>query len=122
MAFVKVLVANLFAGASLQKLESGLVYEVDDAIAAKWIAAGKAEASEDKGGEKLSFEVATPSAPIAIDESVSQSQLFDALERIAKLTDEAKEAKKISDDALAAEKQRADAAEAELSAATKKGK
>jgi hypothetical protein len=30
MALVKVLVANLFAGASLQKLEVGQVYDVDD--------------------------------------------------------------------------------------------
>jgi len=62
MALVKVLVANLFAGASFQKLEAGQVYDVDDAVAEKWIAQGKVEKSTEKKGEKLTFEVATPSA------------------------------------------------------------
>lgn len=62
MALVKILVENLFAGASFQKLEAGKVYDVDDAVAENWIAAGKAEATKEKG-ETLLFEVATPSTP-----------------------------------------------------------
>ncbi|BEO80446.1 hypothetical protein SMTE5_14770 [Serratia marcescens] len=50
MALVKVLVANLFAGANFQKLEVGKVYEVDDAAAGKWIADGKAEQSAVNNG------------------------------------------------------------------------
>ncbi|MDK7920354.1 hypothetical protein QP613_09800, partial [Aerococcus urinae] len=80
MALVKVLVANLFAGASLQKLEAGQVYDVDDSIAEKWIKQGKVEKSTEKKGEKLVFEVATPSAPVASGASDLQSKLNDALE------------------------------------------
>ena len=55
MALVKVLVANLFAGANFQKLEVGQSYDVDDGVAEKWIASGKAEKSTEKKGEKLLF-------------------------------------------------------------------
>lgn len=56
MALVKILAANLFAGANFQKLEVGKTYDVDDAIAEKWITDGKAEESKEKG-VKLHFEV-----------------------------------------------------------------
>ncbi|WP_228034939.1 hypothetical protein [Enterobacter hormaechei] len=55
MALVKVLVANLFAGVSLQKLEAGQVYDVDDSIAEKWIEQGKVEKSTEKKGESSSL-------------------------------------------------------------------
>lgn len=122
MALVKVLVANLFAGASLQKLEAGQVYDVDDAVAEKWIASGKAEKSTEKKGEKLVFEVATPSAPVNADLTGIQKQLGEALEQVKALTDEAEAKDKVHADALAAETKRADEAEAALAAATKKDK
>lgn len=122
MALVKVLVANLFAGASLQKLEAGQVYDVDDAIAEKWIEQGKAEKSTEKKGEKLTFEVATPSAPVNADLTGIQKQLDEALEQVKTLTDEAEAKDKAHADALAAETKRADEAEAALAAATKKDK
>lgn len=133
MALVKVLVANLFAGASFQKLEAGQVYDVDDSVAEKWIAQGKAEKSTEKKGEKLTFEVATPSAPVSTDTSVLQSQLDAANDQIKTLTDAAETKDKEHADALeaanakhaealAAETARADAAEAALADATKKAK
>lgn len=132
MALVKILAKNLFAGASFQKLEAGRVYDVDKAIAEKWIAAGKAEASKEKG-EALTFEVATPSAPVSTDTSVLQSQLDAANDQIKTLTDAAEAKEKEHADALdaaneehakalATETSRADAAEAALADATKKAK
>lgn len=133
MALVKVLVANLFAGASFQKLEAGQVYDVDDSVAEKWIASGKAEKTSDKKGEKLAFEVATPSAPVSTDTSVLQSKLNDALEQLKTAKDAAEAKDKEHADALeqlktahatelAAANDRADKAEAALTAATKKDK
>ena len=133
MALVKILSANLFAGASFQKLEAGVVYDVDDAIAEKWITAGKAEKTSEKKGEKLAFEVATPSAPVAAVSSALQAQLDAALAEVQVLKDAAEASAKSQADALDAaeqasataldaEKQRADAAEAALAEAVKKGK
>lgn len=133
MALVKVLVANLFAGASFQKLEAGQVYDVDDSVAEKWIANGKAEKTSEKKGEKLTFEVATPSAPVSTDTSVLQSKLNDALEQLktAQVAVEAKDKehadaleqlKTAHATELAAANDRADKAEAALTAATKKDK
>ncbi len=82
MALVKVLVANLFAGANFQKLEVGKVYEVDDAVAGKWISDGKAEQSAEKKGEKLALEVATSTATASADTSALQTKLDDALEQL----------------------------------------
>ena len=133
MALVKVLVANLFAGASFQKLEAGQVYDVDDSVAEKWIAKGKAEKSTEKKGEKLTFEVATPSAPVSTDTSALQSQLDAANDQIKTLTDaaEAKDKEHVEAleaanakhaESLATETARADAAEAALAEALKKAK
>ena len=122
MALVKILVNNLFAGASFQKLEAGQVYDVDDAVAEKWIASGKAEKATEKKGEKLAFEVATPSGPVSADSSAFQSQLNDALAQIKQLQDDATTKEKEHADALAAETKRADDAEAALAAAIKKDK
>ncbi|MBW9438403.1 hypothetical protein [Enterobacter roggenkampii] len=133
MALVKVLVANLFAGASLQKLEAGQVYDVDDSIAEKWIEQGKAEKSTDKKGEKLVFEVATPSAPISSDSSALQAKLNEALEQLKQAHSDAEVKDKGHADALEQLKQahaaeleaatkRADEAEAALTEATKKAK
>lgn len=122
MALVKVLVANLFAGASLQKLEAGQVYDVDDAVAEKWIGQGKAEKTTEKKGEKLTFEVATASAPVNADLTGIQKKMTDALEQVKSLTDEAEAKDKAHADALAAETKRADEAEAALAAASKKDK
>ncbi|ERK06053.1 hypothetical protein L580_2737 [Serratia fonticola AU-P3(3)] len=119
MALVKILAKNLFAGASFQKLEVGVIYDVTDEVADKWIKSNKAEKSMEKKGEKLTFEVATPSVSAGIDDSQTQSQLFDALAQLSKLTDEAEAANKANADALAAEKKRADEAEAALAATTK---
>lgn len=133
MALVKVLVSNLFAGAGFQKLEAGQVYDVDDSVAEKWIAQGKAEKATEKKGEKLTFEVATPSAPVSTDTSVLQSKLDEALEQL-KIAQDAAEAKDGDHAAaleqlktahateLAAANDRADKAEAALTAATKKDK
>lgn len=133
MALVKVLVANLFAGASFQKLEAGQVYDVDDSVADKWIAQGKAEKTNEKKGEKLTFEVATPSAPVSTDTSVLQSKLDDALEQLKTAQDAA--VAKDEEHAAALEQlktahatemdeanKRADEAEAALTEATKKAK
>ncbi|MFK3927423.1 hypothetical protein ACI2J7_01490 [Serratia bockelmannii] len=133
MALVKVLVANLFAGANFQKLEVGKVYEVDEAVAGKWIADGKAEQSSEKKGEKLTLEVATSTATASADTSVLQTKLDDALEQLkqaqaaaaAKDKEHAEaleQLKQAQAEELAAEKQRADTAEAALAAATKKDK
>ncbi|EPV3661280.1 MULTISPECIES: hypothetical protein [Enterobacter cloacae complex] len=133
MALVKVLVANLFAGASLQKLEAGQVYDVDDSIAEKWIEQGKVEKSTEKKGEKLVFEVATPSAPVATGTSDLQAKLNEALAQLeqARSEIEAKDKehagvieqlKQESAVKLGAETKRADEAEAALAEATKKAK
>ena len=122
MALVKILASNLFAGANFQKLEVGKVYDVDSAIAEKWVEQGKAEASKEKGGEKLSFEVATPSAPVSKDNSGLQAKLNDALEQLKTAHDVAETKDKEHADALEAANKRADDAEAALAAATKKDK
>ncbi|MGF6562757.1 hypothetical protein [Erwinia aphidicola] len=122
MALVKVLAANIFAGASFQKLEAGQVYDVDDAVAEKWIATGKAEKTSEKKGEKLTFEVATPSAPVSTETSLLQSKLDEALEQLRAAQESAVAKEKEHADALDAEKKRADDAEAALLAANKKDK
>lgn len=133
MALVKVLVANLFAGASLQKLEAGQVYDVDDSIAEKWIEQGKVEKSTEKKGEKLVFEVATPSAPVASGTSDLKSKLNDALEQLKQAQSDADAKDKEHADVLEQLKQahatelesankRADEAEAALAEAIKKAK
>ena len=122
MALVKVLAANLFAGANFQKLEVGSVYDVDDAVAEKWIDSGKAEKSTEKKGEKLVFEVATPSAPAKGDSKELQSKLDEALARIDELTTASKDAEAEHEKAIAEVTKRAEDAEAALAAATKKDK
>lgn len=133
MALVKVLVANLFAGASFQKLEAGQVYDVDDSVADKWIAQGKAEKTNEKKGEKLTFEVATPSAPVSTNTSVLQSKLDDALEQLKTAQDAAvakdekhaaalEKLKTDHDTEMDEANKRADEAEAALTEATKKAK
>jgi len=122
MALVKILVSNIFAGANLQKLEIGKVYDVDNTIAEKWVEQGKAEASKEKASEKLIFEVATPSAPVSTDTSVLQSKLDEALEQLKAAQESAVAKEKEHADALEAEKKRADDAEAALLAANKKDK
>lgn len=122
MALVKILVSNIFAGANLQKLEIGKVYDVDNTIAEKWVEQGKAEASKEKASEKLTFEVATPSAPVSTDTSVLQSKLDEALEQLKAAQESAEAKEKEHADALEAEKRRADDAETALLAANKKDK
>lgn len=133
MALVKVLVANLFAGASLQKLEAGQVYDVDDSIAEKWIEQGKAEKSTEKKGEKLVFEVATSSAPVASGASDLQSKLNEALAQLEQARSEIdvkdkehaeviEQLKQESAAKLDAETKRANEAEAALAEAIKKAK
>ncbi len=133
MALVKIIAANLFAGANFQKLEVGKVYDVDSAIADKWIDQGKAEASKEKASEKLVFEVATPSAPVSADTSALQAKLNDALEQLKTAQSDLEDKDKQHADALeqlktaqetelAAANKRADDAEAALTAATKKDK
>lgn len=133
MALVKVLVANLFAGANFQKLEVGKVYEVDDAVAGKWIANGKAEQSAEKKGEKLALEVDTSTATANSDTSALQTKLDEALEQLKQAqaaaaakdkehADALEQLKQAQAAELAAEKQRADTAEVALAAATKKDK
>lgn len=133
MALVKVLVANLFAGASLQKLEAGQVYDVDDSIAEKWIEQGKVEKSTEKKGEKLVFEVATSSAPVASGASVLQSKLNEALAQLEQARSEIdvkdkehaeviEQLKQESAVKLDAETKRANEAEAALAEAIKKAK
>ena len=133
MALVKALVANLFAGASLQKLEAGQVYDVVDSIAEKWIEQGKVEKSTEKKGEKLVFEVATPSAPVASSASDLQSKLNEALAQLEQARSEIdakdkehaeviEQLKQESAVKLDAETKRADAAEAAMAEAIKKAK
>ncbi|WP_048780800.1 hypothetical protein [Pantoea vagans] len=132
MALVKILSPNLFAGAGFQKLEAGKVYDVDKAIAEKWIAGGKAEASKEKG-EALQFEVATPSSPVSSDTSALQTQLNDALEQLKQAQSDAdtkdkehadalEQLKQAHADELATATKRAEDAEAALTEATKKAK
>lgn len=91
-------------------------------VAEKWLAQGKAEKATEKKGEKLTFEVATPSAPVSTDSSVLQSKLDDALEQVKQLQDAAVSKEKEHASALEAETKRADEAEAALAAAIKKDK
>ncbi|WP_312925310.1 hypothetical protein [Atlantibacter hermannii] len=121
MALVEITAGNVFAGANLRKLEVGAVVEVDDATAERWKASGKAKETDKKKGEKLTFEVATPSAPSA-DLSGLQKQLADALEQNQRLIADGKDKDKAHADAMAAEKKRADDAEAALADLHKKGK
>ena len=122
MALVEITAGNLFAGANLRKLEVGSVVEVDDATASRWKEAGKAKDTDKKKGEKLVFEVATPSEPSGKELAVIQKQLDEALDQVKTLTDEAEAKDKVHAEALAAETKRADEAEAALTAATKKDK
>ncbi len=133
MALVKVLVANLFAGASLQKLEAGQVYDVDDSIAEKWIEQGKVEKSTEKKGEKLVFEVATPSAPVTSGANDFQSKLNDALTQLEQARSEIEAKDKEHAEVIVQLKQahaaelesapkRAGEAEAALAEVTKKAK
>ncbi|WP_264289148.1 hypothetical protein [Duffyella gerundensis] len=122
MALVKVLVSNLFAGAGFQKLDAGQVYDVEESVAEKWLAQGKAEKATEKKGEKLTFEVVTPSAPVSADSSALQTRLNDALEQVKQLQDAAANKEKEHADALALETKRADEAEVALAAAIKKDK
>jgi len=121
MALVEIVASNLHAGADLRKLEVGSVVDVDEATADRWIKAGKAKETDKKKGEKLTFEVATPSGKSA-DLSGIQKQLSDALEQNEKLIADAEAKEKAHADALAAEKKRADEAEAALADLQKKGK
>ncbi|EFB9974583.1 hypothetical protein CXX89_000579 [Escherichia coli] len=121
MVLVEITAGNVFAGANLRKLEVGAVVEVDDATAERWISTGKAKETDKKKGEKLSFEVATPSAQTA-DPSGLQKQLADALEQNQKLIADGEAKDKAHADALAAEKKRADEAETALAEAIKKAK
>jgi len=121
MALVEIVANNLHAGANLRKLEVGSVVDVDEATAERWISTGKAKETDKKKGEKLSFEVATPSAPSA-ELSGLQKQLGDALEQNQKLIADGEAKENAHADALAAETKRADEAEAALAEATKKAK
>lgn len=121
MALVEIVASNLHAGANLRKLEVGSVVEVDDETAKRWISTGKAKDTDKKKGEKLVFEVATPSAPTG-DLSDLQKQLADALEQNQKLIADGEAQDKAHADALAAETKRADEAEAALAEAIKKAK
>lgn len=103
MALVEIVASNLHAGANLRKLEVGSVVDVDDATAERWINTGKAKETDKKKGEKLVFEVATPSAPTG-DSSDLQKQLADALEQNQKLIADGEAKDKAHADALAAVK------------------
>lgn len=133
MALVEITAGNVFAGANLRKLEVGAIVEVDDATAARWKASGKAKDTDKKKGEKLVFEVATPSAPASSDQSPLQAKLNDALEQLKQAHSDAEVKEKEHADALEQLKQahateletatkRADDAEAALAEATKKAK
>ncbi|CAM6260816.1 TPA: hypothetical protein H3L48_001411 [Escherichia coli] len=133
MALVEITAGNVFAGANLRKLEVGAVVEVDDATAARWKASGKAKDTDKKKGEKLVFEVATPSAPVSSDSSALQAKLNEALEQLKQAHSDAEVKDKEHADALEQLKQahaaeleaatkRADEAEAALTEATKKAK
>ncbi|MGR3180954.1 hypothetical protein [Enterobacter cancerogenus] len=135
MALVEIVASNLHAGANLRKLEVGSVVEVDDATAERWLENGKAKETDKKKGEKLSFEVATPSAHSA-DLSGLQKQLADALEnldeatksrdearnRAVQLAEQSAEDKIASDEKLAEMTKRAKDAEAALEELKKKAK
>ena len=121
MALVEIVANNLHAGANLRKLEVGSVVDVDEATAERWISTGKAKETDKKKGEKLPFEVVTPSAQSA-DLSGLQKQLADALEQNQKLIADGEAKEKAHADALAAETKRAEEAEAALAEATKKVK
>ncbi|MEI9689575.1 hypothetical protein [Kosakonia cowanii] len=121
MALVEIVATNLHAGADLRKLEVGSVVDVDDATAERWLQTGKAKKTDQKKGEKLSFEVATPSAPTAALTGL-QKQHSAALAQIDKLTADAEAKDKSHADALAAEKKRAEEAEAALEELKKKVK
>ena len=121
MALVEIVASNLHAGADLRKLEVGSVVDVDDATAQRWLDTGKAKETDKKKGEKLSFEVATPSAQ-STDLSGLQKQLAYALEQNQKLIADGEAKDKAHADALAAEKKRADDAEAALEELKKKVK
>ncbi|WP_150547035.1 hypothetical protein [Citrobacter amalonaticus] len=132
MALVEITAGNVFAGANLRKLEVGAVVEVDDATAARWKTSGKAKDTDKKKGDKLIFEVATPSAKAA-DLSGMQKQLADALEQLKQAQSDADAKDKEHADALEQLKQvhateleavtkRAEEAEAALAEATKKAK
>jgi hypothetical protein len=121
MALVEIVASNLHAGANLRKLEVGSVVDVDDATAERWISTGKAKETDKKKGERLSFEVATPSAPVA-ELTTLQKQLADALEQNQKLIADGEAKDKAHADALAAETKRAEEAEAALAASGKKDK
>ena len=112
MALVEITAGNVFAGANLRKLEVGAIVEVDDATAARWKASGKAKDTDKKKGEKLVFEVATPSAPVSSDQSSLQAKLNEALEQL----------KQAHATELETANKRADDAEAALAEATKKAK
>lgn len=132
MALVEIVASNLHAGANLRKLEVGSVVDVDDATAERWISTGKAKETDKKKGEKLTFEVATPSAPSG-DLSGLQKQLADALEQLKQAKSDAAVKDKEHADVLEQLKQahatelesaskRAEEAEAALAEATKKAK
>ncbi|MEI9694568.1 hypothetical protein V5074_15720 [Atlantibacter hermannii] len=121
MALVEIVASNLHAGADLRKLEVGAVVDVDEATAERWIKNGQAKETDKKKGEKLSFEVATPSAKSA-DLSGLQKQLAEALEQNQKLIADGEEKDKANAEVLAAEKKRADDAEAALEELKKKVK
>lgn len=133
MALVEITAGNVFAGANLRKLEVGAVVEVDEATAARWKASGKAKDTDKKKGEKLVFEVATPSAPVASGASDLLSKLNDALEQLKQAKSDADAKDKEHADALEQLKQahatelesvtkRAEEAEAALAASGKKDK
>lgn len=135
MALVEIVASNLHAGANLRKLEVGSVVDVDDVTSERWISTGKAKETDKKKGERLSFEVATPTAPSA-DLSGLQKQLAEALDNLAEVTksrDEARnravqlaeqsaEDKIASDEKLAEMTKRAKDAEAALEELKKKAK
>lgn len=118
MALVKILALNIFAGASLQKLETGKTYDVDDSLAEKWISAGKAEKSTEKKGDKLVTTV-SPANSTVTESSVIQEKLDAALAKVNELTETAAAKEAEHETALKAEKDRADTAEAALAEATK---
>ncbi len=133
MALVEITAGNVFAGANLRKLEVGAIVEVDDATAVRWKASGKAKDTDKKKGEKLVFEVATPSAPVSSDQSSLQAKLNEALEQLKQAHSDADVKDKEHADVLEQLKQahateletatkRADDAEAALAEATKKAK
>lgn len=133
MALVEIVTDNLYAGANLRNLEVGAIVEVDDATAARWKASGKARDTDKKKGEKLVFEVATPSATVSSDSSALQAKLNEALEQLKQAHSDAEVKDKEHAEALEQLKQahaaeleaatkRADEAEAALTEATKKAK